>query len=351
MVKLKIGTGTTTKKQKSTKRMDDYFSDLSDKEIEDIQIEVEEDEESDEIEEVIKEEVEEIVRGEVDKLLLLIPEQEKEEEEMKEAVNGVFILDEVGINIKYAEKYATLFPKKKVVYRNYFTKAFLKWYITNAKIALVKKLYIIESDYVKPEQKDYIMGLITKRMKAPVEVEDNAESVMRYVTASDLTTELETEMYEFLLSEKWDSELSDKRAEGITQLDKILEEQMRLKECDMTQALKNAITGFKLETKWYNIGKKEVGYDDSKKEVVDEDIPNIIVSNAEKSKEMDRSIKRFHHIKFLYELMGSDKFKLTDIELTDEEIEHIEQIDHLLNDREELKIVEEAEKKGVERFG
>ncbi len=373
-MKLKIGTGTSKKKQKpKQEKEDDYFSDLSDEEIEAIQVESFSEEEigysdlkvlKDSIDTEVKESVQTALdiaskeeTKETLKEVIEIPEDIKEEKEIKEAVNGVFILDEVGIGIKYAEKYASLFPKKKVVYRGLFTKAFLKWYITNAKVSKLKDLYIIESEYVKTEQKDEIMKWIVKRLKAPVELED-VEKIPIVESGAGLRWELETQkdidMYEFLLGEKWDFELSEERAKGITQLDAMLEEQMRVQKLDMTNALKYLITGFHLEAKWYSLSGILTNLSQKKEEIIIKEViekiePNVD-SNAEKIREIDRSIKRFHHIKFLYELMGSPKMKLVG-DLSDEEFEHIQKIDHLLNDREELKIEEKQKTKRGVKYG
>jgi hypothetical protein len=325
MVKLKIGTGTTTKKKEPEKK-DDYLSELSDEELEAMQIEVNSDINNGIIDQIIQDEVKESVDDEVSKLI------SDDDEEMKDAVDGLHILKEVGIKISYATKYLSLFPNKKIIYQSFFTKAFLKWYITNVKFSLLKDLYVIESESIKPEHREEIKKLITKRLKKPIEFEDFCDSD---VIDLELNTELDSKMYEFLLRMKWDKK---ERALGITQLDKILEEQINLKDCDMTQALKNVITGFKLETKWYNLDKKEV---------VEKPEPNES-SQAEWIQENDKSIKRFNHIKFLYELMGSPKMEFME-DLTDEEFKHIQAIDHLLNDREELKKAEEI-KNGVDQY-
>ncbi len=378
MVKLKIGTGTSKKKHKPKKeKEDDYFSELSDNEIEAIQVEAFSEEEIEVSDlKILKDSIDTEVKESVQTALSTIKVEDEQEEEVKEAVNGVFILDEVGIGIKYAEKYASLFPKKKVVYRGLFTKAFLKWYITNVKVSKLKDLYIVESEYVKTEQKDEIMKWIVKRLKAPVELEDvGTVGTPKLVGEStELETQEDIDMYEFLLSEKW-KELN--RAKGITQLDAMLEEQMRLKKVDMTQALKILISGFNLHTKWYNSTKTKTDSMDSmdsqmaeqmvKKAKIEaekafikedeEDRHGIFFSgepnkdsNAEKIREIDRSIKRFHHIKFLYDLMGSNKVVLVK-GLSDEEIKHIQAIDHLLNDREELKIEEKQKTKRGVKYG
>lgn len=354
-MKLKIGTGTTVKKKKANERKDDYFAKLSDKELEDMSDEansvnnlnqndpdhlklLKKDEITDSIEDVIKSEIEETVQDEVDNISKEAEEVIKEAEDVKEAVNGVFVMDEVGIETKYATKYATLFPKKRIVYRSFFTKAFLKWYITNVKVSKLKDLFIIESEYIKPEQKEEVMKWITKRMKAPKDDGD-----IEVPDVLELRNKVDGQMYEFLLSKKWDKK---ERAKGIIELDGILVEQMRVQDIIMTDALKYLIDAFHLQTKWDNLGKvADLKYvaDEMVKEAEFETKTNKD-SNAEKGKEIDRSIKRFHHIKFLYELMGSNKFKLIKA-LNKKEIEHIEKIDSLLNDRVELKQTEPVETK------
>lgn len=330
-MKLKIG----TIKKKEVKK-ENYADEYSDEELETMSKEANEPKDFDleETEEIPKEVVEET------------------EADIKKAMNDVVIFDEVGISMRYVYKFTELYPKKKIVYHNFITKQFLEWYIKKAKLPLLKKLFITDSEYVNPEQQEELDKMIGKRLQketndfiekeATKQLKDmgfnfevsNAELIHDEIdekaqknreherldsTNIVLGTEEQIKAYEFLLNEKW---LPTDRAKGIEQLDAILEEQMRMEECDLDQAFKNILENFGLQSKFSIESKLKKS---EPKEVEKKKRP----SNAEVSKELDRSIKRFHHIKFLYELMGSDKMELVK-DLSDEEIKHIEKIDELL---------------------
>ena len=257
-----------------------------------------------------------------------MPEEVKKELEadMKEATNGVIIFDEVGISMKYVYKFTESYPKKNIIYHDFITKQFLEWYIKNAKLTLLKKLFVIESEYVNPEQQEKLSKMIDKRLqKEEIELEDFEDSINDEIDektresrehekeyGAGLIWELETEdqikTYELILTEKWNA---NERAKGIQQLDAIIEEQMRVNEFSLNQALSSIIDKFHLHEKLLNLllPKEEV--------IVN---PH---SNAEVSKELDRSIRRFHHIKFLYELMSE---KMEFIETNPPTIEDIEKI-------------------------
>ena len=327
-------------KKKETKKEDNYTDDYSDEELEAMSKEANLDpsdsyEEDDFDLEETKEIPEEVIK--------------ETEADIKKAVNDVVVFDEVGINMSYVYKFTELYPKKKIVYHNFITKQFLEWYIKNAKLPLLEKLFIIESEYINPEQQEELNKKIEKRLQKEVELEDIGtlaspklvDVTKIFGTVIELETEEQINAYEFILTEKWDAK---ERAKGIQQLDAIIEEQMRIKECDLQQALNNILEKFTLVKKYYEFISNEepdvVVIKSEPKEVEKGKRP----SNAEVSKELDRSIKRFHHIKFLYELMGSDKMELVK-DLSDEEIKYIKKIDELLYSTKETKQEKATKKK------
>ena len=293
-MKLKIG---TIEKKKTATIIDNYTDDYTDEELDAMSKEANLDpsDSYEETEETITDTEE-------------IPEEviKETEAEMKKAVNDVVIFDEVGINMRYVYKFTELYPKKKIIYHNFITKQFLEWYIKNAKLPLLKKLFIIESEYVNPEQQEELAKMVDKRLQKEIEVEDSIHDEIDEkipVSEAELDTVIEIETkeqinaYEFILTEKWNA---NDRAKGTQQLDAIIEEQMRVKKVDLTQALADILNKFGLSSK-FGIEKKLKKPEEPKKK------PR---SNAEASKELDRSIKRFNHIKFLYKLM-SEKMEFT----------------------------------------
>jgi len=330
MVKLKIGT-IGKKKETTPTILDSYADGYSDEELEAMSIE------ANEIPEKILKEVEEIPED--------IKKEAEEEAEIKGAVNDVFILDEVGIHMKYVEKYTELFPNKKIIYHDFITKTFLEWYIKKAKLLLLKKLYIKDSEFVSPKQQEELVKLVAKRLydetndfvEKEITKQLKDEGLIEISDAEldgtviELETKKQIEAYEFILTEKWNE---NDRAKGIRELGAILEEQMRVQKINLETALMCVIDGFNLQNKWIKTLEEPKEVEKKKKP-----------SNAEVSKELDKSIKYFHHIKFLYELMGSDKFTLNRV-LSDKEIEHIEKIDELLYST--TKTTQEKKKKTTE---
>lgn len=328
-MKLKIGTvkKKETQKELTTTILNDYTDGLSDEELEEMSEEANE----------IEKEIEEIPKD--------IKKEAEEEAEIKEAVNDVFILDEVGIHTKSVKKYIELFPKRKIIYRGFITKIFLEWYIKKAKPTLLKKLYIKDSEFVNPKQQEGLLKKINKRLKEPST--DNAEDIEISDAELDGTTiELETEeqieAYEFLLTEKWKK---NERAKGIQQLDAILKEQMRVQKVDLTTALIYVIDGFQLQTKWIKTLENE------EKDVVITEEPKKEQKKYIKAGELSESIKRFHDIKFLYNLM-SEKMEFTGIP-TKEDIAYIKQIKELLkggSTPKKKKTNEPSDKMAMDKF-
>ena len=319
-------------KPKKEKVLDNYADDYSDEELDAMSKEANLDpSDSYEEEDFSLEETEEIPKEVI----------KETEADIKKAVNDIVIFDEVGINMSYVYKFTELHPKKNIVYHNFITKQFLEWYIKKAKLSLLKKLFITDSEYVNPEQQVELLKKIEKRLEEPSM--DNANIEMSDAELNGTVIELETEeqinAYEFILNEKWDA---NERAKGIQQLAAIIEEQMREKKCDLQQALNNILEKFTLVKKYYEfISNEEPDVVVIKSEPKEEKTEKV---QGEISRDLSRSIKRFHDIKFLYELMGNDnKMKLIG-NLTDEEIKHIEEIDELLYSTKETK-QEKPEKK------
>ena len=335
MVKLKIGTVSKKKKEIEQSKMNDYFNDLTDEDLEDMQIEAEEIAEEDE------EIIEEVDTTEVD--------EEIDEAEAVEGIIELSILDHIGINTKYANKFTELYPKKKIIYRNLITKQFLEWYIKNVKIQLLTS-FKLDSEYINKDQYEKIEKLMTKRLNEDIEIDENIEEteeineaevekeeIKEEINKIELESKEDSQMYELLLRERW----KEDRAKGIHELDAIIEENMRITESDITQALYNIINMFHLDKKLKKLGKKEAKTTEKiapkkpKKPLIDLDEKIVENVNFTTARENSKAIKYFHHITFLYDLMGEKMDFNTS--LTDKEKKHITQIHSLINDRIEPK--------------
>lgn len=325
MIKMKLKIGTIEKKKEKTATIiDNYADDYSDEELEAMSKEVNEPNDFDLTE---TEEIPEDIKKETEK-------------DIKEAMNGVIIFDEVGISMKYVYKFTELYPKKKIIYHKFITKQFLEWYIKNAKLPLLKKMFIIESEYVNPEQQVELSEMIDKRLQKDIELEDVGTLASPELIEKGnikLETGEQIDAYEFVLTEKWNA---DERAKGIQQLDAIIEEQMRVRGFNLNQALSDIIEKFGLTSKFF-IEKKLIKTEANicpycKEEIITTKPKSKKTkkdrSNAEVSKELDRSIKRFHHIKFLYELMSEKMDFIETNPPTIEDIEEITAIQELLYD-------------------
>lgn len=287
-MKLKIGAGTTIKEEK--KEETDCYSELSDEELETLQEEVDNDTKLEEDEEV-------------EKLI---------EEDTKEAVNGVGILEKVGVNIDYVNEFTKKYPSKKTIYRNIITKKFLEWYIKNVKISHLKQLKILDSEYINQNQIPYLTTLVQERLHEKIDIkEKDSEKVI-------LEAEEENQMYELLLDEKWDN-----RTKGIMELDDLIKEQIKTKECNVQQALYNLINIFKLDKKLKKTLLKEEKKETPKKSKTKAKEEKKYIT----PKEIKKSIIYFHHIEFLYNLM-SEKMDFVE-DPTPEEIKKIETITNL----------------------
>ncbi len=316
MVKLKIGTVSKKKPEKEEiqSKVDDYFNDLSDEDLEVMQVEADE----------ITEEIEETVEDDT-----------IDEEEAKEALDEISILDKVGINAKYANKFTELYPKKRVIYRNLITKQFLEWYIKNVKIQLLSSFKYVNSEHINQEQCEKIDKLLTKRLNEDIEIDENVEDEIHKI---EVESKEDSQMYELLLHEKWKE---DDRAKGITELDTLIEEQMRINKYGISQALYNLINIFKLDKKLKNIGKKEPKLMEKLTPVID--LNKKIIRDFTTSRDIQKSIKYFHHIEFLYNLMGKMDFAEPP---TEKDIEHITQIKSLVEDRIESEPNKKTSKTG-----
>lgn len=237
-----------------------------------------------------------------------IEELEKEEiEEAKDAVNGINIINDVGINPKCVFDFNEFFPNKKTVYRNLITKQFIEWYINNAKFSWLKKLNI-DSEHINPNQKKGIIKMLatrTKRENTPElkDVGTLAEPKLIEVEKEEefeLVTDEEIDMYNLLLTKKWDKKDTMK----IHQLNGLIDEQMRTKGSNVHQALKTLIKVFDLKFEKKDVLQRELEEEHSLLEKPKER------SNAQITKDMHYSIKYSHYIKFLYKLM-SDKMEFT----------------------------------------
>jgi len=325
MTKLKIG----TVKPKEEEKKDDYFSELSDEELQTIQEEVEAitEETVDEVAPITEEMIEEIT----------------DEEEAEEAINGVDILDKAGIHADYIKKFTELYPKKKIIYHFLITKQFLEWYIKNVKPSLLNKLEII-SEYVNPVQQANFLKLIKKRLSEDIELEEVKTDVEQETTIINLKTEQEIEMYELLLNEKWDKN----RAKGIIELDSLIMEQLRLKEIfTIQEALEFLIETFKLEKK---LKKRHEVREEKKKELIETIKPKEKrMTPAEEKVNIKNSIIYFRHLKFLYKLMG-DKMIFSGEMLTQEEIKKIETITNLIENRTKTTPTKKKNKKEESRI-
>jgi len=281
---LKIGT--TEIKKGNEESLADYYDDMSDEELQDLQP----------------------IDEEIDKTIEKIDEiEESEEEDVKEAIHEEVLLESIGINTNSVPKFLELYPKKKVVYRNKITKHFLEWYIKKAKPATLKRLKLHDSEHISENQCKHFLTLIDKRLQKKDELEDTDTPKLINLKPSVMN---ENNMYEFLLNEKW-----DKREKGIKELDVLVKEQIETTYCDTYQALNNLISKFGLTNKF--------ALTLFKTEKVKEEKPEKR-SNAQITEDMKYSIQYSHYIKFLYNLM-SEKMDFKEAP-TEEDIKQIEEI-------------------------
>lgn len=324
-MKLKIGTVSKKKKdnEEIQAKLNDYFNDLSDEDLEVMQIEADEDAE---IAEEDNEITEEIDTTEAD-----------EEAEAKEAITELDILNKVGINTKYANRFTELYPKKRVIYRNLITKQFLEWYIKNVKIQLLGTITYVNSEHINQDQCEKIDKLLTKRLNEDIEIEDvKKESKTKKQKSGreliDMETKEQADMYEVILHEKWED-----REKGILELDLMIKEQLIKKGTTLDSVLMKLIKTFKLNGKLVSTQFEEINERVEKKE-----------KKYIKAGELGIAIKYFHHIKFLYNLMSekTDFIKSP----TKKEIEHITTIKNLIEDRIELEPKKEAKKSNKVSF-
>jgi len=333
-MKLKIGNVAEKKKETVDGELTNYFDTLSDEEIEAIQDDVNgvdlgelENKEEEKKKfvmglanntEELKEEKEEIDTTEAD-----------EKAEAEEAVNGINIINDVGINPKSVLNFNKLFPNKKVVYRNLITKQFIYWYINIARFSWLKKLNI-DSEHINPNQKKGIIKMLairTKKEDTPElkDVGSLAEPKLIEVEKEEefsLETDEEIDMYNFLLSEKWDK----KDTMRIIELNDLIYEQMRVNRTNVLESLETLIKTFKLKFEKKDAIQRELDEEHSLLEK-----PEKKEKKEKKyttAKDIAKSIKYYRHIKFLYKLM-SDKMDFNKTP-TKKDKEQITEINELL---------------------
>jgi len=327
-MKLKIGTVAKKKKETVDGNMTDYLGTLSNEELQDMQEEVEEAEEKEGIlnstmqDEILEEKEEELEK--IEKIGELINNGVKtiatalEDDEIEEAVNGLNIFNEVGIIPKYVIKFNELYPNKKTIYRNLITKQFLKWYIKTAKISQLKKLEFY-SDHINKSQQEQIAEAVYNRLHEKIEIEVEQEEFV-------LGTDEEIDMYNFLLSKKWDK----KDTKKIIELNDLIYEQMRVNRTNVSDSLKHLIETFKLDFEKKNVIQRELEEEHSLLDIKEKKGKK---GKKEKqyatSKDIQKSIRYFHHIEFLYKLMSSPKMEFVE-KPTEEDIEKITKIKELL---------------------
>jgi len=115
---------------------------------------------------------------------------------------------------------------------------------------------------------------------------------------------------------------------------------MRIDNCDISQALHSAIRLFKLDKKLKNENKKKEKSKNKDIIITEKGAFEKKEKKYIKAGDLGKAIKYFHHIKFLFTLMG-DKMDFT-IPPTEEDVKHITQINSLIHDRIEQKEIKKS---------
>lgn len=252
----------------------------------------------------------------------MVNEMEKDEDEVEETgvkIDGVPVkvdeirtIEDFNFNSDIIEAFKETFPNKKIMYRNKATNQFTDFYLDNChsgnQLTDVKLNLLSDKQKEKFESEIDMCIAVDEVNDGLIKSEDQIcdgfiISGDRHTITIDPTVE-QAKIYEFILSEKWES-----REKGIIELDNIIREVIsthKTKPKSLTKVLEYLLTKFSLTTKANNTKLK--------------------VKEFIKPRDLTKAIIYFKHIEFLWKLLDDESLIEFKRELTEEEQEHIEKI-------------------------
>lgn len=292
MAKLKIGTVTTQRKQVKKKIDEPSYSDLSDEQLSEMS-ELVDDMEKDDSGENAEE-----TGVKIDGIPVKVDNIKSIED---------FNFDEVLI-----KEFKETYPNKKIIYRNQITNQFVDFYLdmshSGGQLTDVHYNLLTDKQKAKFISEIDIISAVDEVNNGLIESEEQIYDGY-IISGKNITidpTEEQSKIYEFILSEKWES-----REKGIVELDDIIREAIRnskKKPKSLTRVLDYLIEKFSLSFK----------------------ANASFIKPKEKKfitgKELSKAIIYFGHIKFLWTLLDDDTLFELKRTFTDEESEHIEKI-------------------------
>jgi hypothetical protein len=242
-------------------------------------------------------------------------ELEETEKEVNEEIDPENLkVGDFNFDPKIITEFRDEYPDKNIIYHNSLTKQFLEFYIKHAD--KVEQLERITFRILEDGQKEMITDAIEEfqMVEGIKEVKEEEKDEEKERKVIDIQTEEQREMYEFILDQKY-----DEREKGIQNLDNIIRE--ALKERGDINSLESAllylIDTFDLDKKWQQYIAKET---EKVQRTEEKGTPKYIRG----------SINYFHKLEFLYEFMSKAMVFKDEYEVSDEEIDRIKEIKHLI---------------------